>query len=116
MEAWVQPPTDHDNGDSGGGDGDAVMKKHVLIIICSTTGNGDAPENASRFVRYIKKPPPSTLTSTLPHPNKPLENVAYAVLGLGDTNYDQFCNSAKVIDKEYVQYSLTFHKYEAAIL
>lgn len=100
MEAWVQPPTDDDNGHDSGGDGAVVMKKHALVIICSTTGNGDAPENASRFVRYIKKPPPSTLTSTLPHPNKPLENVAYAVLGLGDTNYDQFCNSAKVIDKK----------------
>eukprot|EP00581_Thalassiosira_minuscula_P010294 CAMPEP_0183710752 /NCGR_PEP_ID=MMETSP0737-20130205/6412_1 /TAXON_ID=385413 /ORGANISM="Thalassiosira miniscula, Strain CCMP1093" /LENGTH=299 /DNA_ID=CAMNT_0025939087 /DNA_START=116 /DNA_END=1011 /DNA_ORIENTATION=+ len=90
MESWVQPPTTEE-GD---------IKKHALILVCSTTGNGDAPENAGRFVRFIKKPPPSTLTSTAANPSSPLENVAYAVLGLGDTNYDQFCGSAKLVDKK----------------
>ena len=36
MEAWVVPPADNDE----------VVKKHAVIIVCSTTGNGDAPENA----------------------------------------------------------------------
>ena len=35
-------------GPEGGG-------KHGLIVVCSTTGNGDSPENAGRFVRMIKK-------------------------------------------------------------
>lgn len=66
--------------------------KYGVLIVTSTTGNGDAPENASRFVRYIKR------NQTVDE--KPFRNVAYAVLGLGDTNYDQFCQCAKVIDKK----------------
>ena len=89
MESWILPPAD--------------SKKHAVIVVTSTTGNGDAPENAVRFVRYLKKPPPSTLTTlnpSLQDASKPLENVAYAVLGLGDTNYDQFCETGRVIDKK----------------
>jgi sulfite reductase alpha subunit-like flavoprotein len=83
FESWSNPP-----------DNDTKYNKHALVVVCSTTGNGDAPENAGRFVRFIKKSPPTTLS------NKPMEHVAYAVLGLGDTNYDQFCESGKVIDKK----------------
>ena len=83
FESWSTPPED-----------DTKYNKHALVVVCSTTGNGDAPENAGRFVRFIKKSPPTTLS------NKPMEHVAYAVLGLGDTNYDQFCESGKVIDKK----------------
>lgn len=68
--------------------------KHGLLIVASTTGNGDAPENSDRFVRYLKK-----TSKTCPTP-PPLQNVAYAVLGLGDTNYDVFCATGKVIDKK----------------
>uniref|UniRef100_A0A7S3Q8M7 Methionine synthase reductase n=1 Tax=Chaetoceros debilis TaxID=122233 RepID=A0A7S3Q8M7_9STRA len=69
-----------------------VGQKHGLIIISSTTGNGDAPENASRFVRYIKR---KSTANTMP-----FQHVAYAVLGLGDTNYDQFCETGNIIDKK----------------
>lgn len=65
--------------------------KHGLIIVTSTTGNGDPPENASRFMRFIKRKQTSDL--------QPFRNVNYAVLGLGDTNYDQFCATGKEIDK-----------------
>jgi len=67
-------------------------QKHGILIVSSTTGNGEAPENASRFVRYIKRKTTA--------PTMPFRHVAYAVLGLGDTNYDQFCNTAKIIDKK----------------
>jgi sulfite reductase alpha subunit-like flavoprotein len=63
--------------------------KHALIIVCSTTGNGDAPENASRFVRFLKRK--STSPSTF-------QNIFFSVLALGDTNYDKFCNAGKTID------------------
>lgn len=69
--------------------------KHAVLIVTSTTGNGDAPENASRFVRYIKR------SQTVEE--RPFRHVAYAVLGLGDTNYDQFCQTAKVIDKKMTE-------------
>jgi len=66
--------------------------KHGLIIVTSTTGNGDAPENAGRFVRYLKRKTTAPL--------QPFKHCAFAVLGLGDTNYDQFCNTGKIINKK----------------
>jgi sulfite reductase alpha subunit-like flavoprotein len=64
--------------------------KHGVIIITSTTGNGDAPENAGRFVRFLKRKTTSATT---------LQHCAFAVLALGDTNYDQFCACGKTVDK-----------------
>ena len=61
FETWSQPPSSSQP---------AIMKRHALIVVCSTSGNGDAPENASRFVRHIKKPPTATTSM-------PLEHVAY---------------------------------------
>jgi methionine synthase reductase len=58
-------------------------------IVCSTTGNGDAPENADEFWRIVKK---RTAKDTF-------LGVPFCVLGLGDTNYDKFCHMGKSIDK-----------------
>jgi len=101
MESWIVPPSTTSYDSNGN---ELVVKKHAVIIICSTTGNGDPPENAGRFVRYIKKSPPATLTSlidtTTSSKEKPLQHMTYSVLALGDTNYDQFCESGKLIDKK----------------
>jgi methionine synthase reductase len=61
----------------------------ILVVVCSTTGNGDAPENALGFWREAKK---RTLAK------ETLEGLPFCVLGLGDTNYDQFCHMGKSID------------------
>jgi len=63
--------------------------KHGLIIVTATTGNADPPENADRFFRYVKR------KTT---PKDAFQHVVFAVLGLGDTNYDQFCAMGKVAD------------------
>eukprot|EP00970_Alexandrium_tamarense_P004092 scaffold693_cov200-Alexandrium_tamarense.AAC.94 len=81
-----------------------VVRKHALIVIASTTGNGDAPENASRFIRFIKRAPPAALTT---HSDPPLQHVAYAVLALGDTNYDQFCATGKLVDRKLAEWGGT---------
>ena len=80
LDAWITPPVE-----------DNPSIKHGVIIVCSTTGNADAPENADRFIRWLKR---KTTTSAAS-----FGHVAYAVLGLGDTNYDVFCAMGKVIDK-----------------
>ena len=69
-----------------------IGQKHGVLVVTSTTGNGDAPENASRFVRYVKR---KTTINAMP-----FKNVAYAILALGDTNYDQFCEAGMIIDRK----------------
>lgn len=57
------------------------------IIVVSTTGDGDPPETIRKFMRLIRKK----------DPNK-LKGLNYAVLGLGDTNYENFCRTGKRVD------------------
>jgi len=59
-----------------------------IVIVCSTTGEGEPPDNAAKFVRRIKK---KTLSS------RHLQHLYFAVLGLGDSNYTNFCNCPKGI-------------------
>lgn len=105
FELWSSPPPSPLTTNTN--DGTTMMKKHAIVMVCSTTGNGDPPENATRFVRHIKKPTPTAATSSSSSsssPTLPLTNVAYSVLALGDTNYDKFCEAGKVLDKKFADW------------
>ena len=67
-------------------DGDSVV-----IFITSTTGDGDPPDNATKFWRHLRRAKGSELDV--------FKNKRYTILGLGDTNYDNFCNTAKRLDR-----------------
>jgi methionine synthase reductase len=67
-----------------------IIEFSLIVIICSTTGNGDAPDNANIFWRKIKN---RSIDKKL------FLNLNYAVLGIGDTNFNYFCNMGKLIDK-----------------
>jgi len=71
---------------------DKFAKIEHVIIICSTTGNGDAPDNADRFWRALRK---RTVKKNA------MADVAFAVLALGDTNYGKFCQAGKRLHKRF---------------
>jgi len=58
-----------------------------VLIITSTWGDGDPPDNATEFWKWLSASPPPEVV----HWN-------YAVLGLGDRNYSDFCGAAKKFD------------------
>ncbi|KAF9996550.1 hypothetical protein BGZ79_009718 [Entomortierella chlamydospora] len=62
-------------------------KENCLVFIVSTTGDGDPPDNSTKFWRHLRKLKGVGLTKA-----------KYAILGLGDTNYDNFCQTAKRLD------------------
>ncbi|KAG7225125.1 hypothetical protein INR49_014581 [Caranx melampygus] len=61
-----------------------------VVFIVSTTGDGEPPDNALQFVKRIKK-------KTLP--TEHYKHLFYALLALGDTNYANFCNCGKTIER-----------------
>jgi sulfite reductase (NADPH) flavoprotein alpha-component len=58
-----------------------------LIIISSTWGDGDPPDNAANFWTWVN-------SDKAPR----LEQLQFAVLGLGDKNYSDFCGASKKFD------------------
>ena len=48
------------------------MREKVVIIVCSTTGDGDPPDNAAKFVRFLRK---KSLANDI------LKNLKFTVLG-----------------------------------
>ncbi|XP_068438392.1 methionine synthase reductase [Clinocottus analis] len=61
-----------------------------VVFIVSTTGDGEPPDNALQFVKRIKE---KTLS------NDHYKHLCYALLALGDTNYANFCNCGKTIER-----------------
>lgn len=56
------------------------------LLIVSTTGEGDPPDNAARFVRKTMAAPAD------------LADLRFGVLALGDRSYDQFCGFGHAVD------------------
>ncbi|KAI2536956.1 5-methyltetrahydrofolate-homocysteine methyltransferase reductase, partial [Homo sapiens] len=61
-----------------------------LVVVVSTTGTGDPPDTARKFVKEIQN-------QTLPVDF--FAHLRYGLLGLGDSEYTYFCNGGKIIDK-----------------
>ncbi|XP_030746156.1 NADPH-dependent diflavin oxidoreductase 1 isoform X2 [Sitophilus oryzae] len=67
-----------------------IAQENCLIIVCSTTGQGDEPENMKKFWKLLLR---RSLPSDL------LSDVRFAILGLGDSSYTKFNFVAKRLYK-----------------
>lgn len=65
-------------------------EKDPVVIVISTTGTGDPPDTARKFVKKIRD-------KTLPPDH--FAHLQYGLLGLGDSEYTFFCNGGKTVDR-----------------
>lgn len=71
---------------------DQLAAMQNLIVVVSTYGEGEMPDNAHLFWEALS-------ASTAPR----LEALNYGVLALGDTSYDEFCQAGKLVDTRLEQ-------------
>lgn len=69
-----------------------IAQEKLLVIVTSTQGEGEPPEEAIALHKYLfsKKAPQ-------------LRDTAFAVLGLGDSSYEFFCQSGKDFDNKLAE-------------
>ncbi|CAN7988129.1 unnamed protein product [Ixodes pacificus] len=67
-----------------------LQTETCIVVIVSTTDDGLVPEKARRFLRSLRKAPDLFLSGT-----------RYAILGLGDTNYSNFCNGSRILEARF---------------
>ena len=61
---------------------------HIWLVVCSTHGAGEYPDNFRPFAEQLANQ----------HPD--LSALRYGVIGLGDSSYDTFCAAARQIDQQ----------------
>ncbi|MEO3879418.1 assimilatory sulfite reductase (NADPH) flavoprotein subunit [Rheinheimera fenheensis] len=73
-----------------------LKSEQYLVIVTSTYGEGEPPENAIGLHNFLfsKKAPK-------------LNGLKYAVLGLGDTSYEFFCKTAQDFDQRLAELGAT---------
>ena len=57
-----------------------LVHEEAVVFVCSTTGQGDEPDNMKKFWRFL-------LRKALPSDS--LKRLQFAVLGLGDSSYQR---------------------------
>jgi len=76
--------------DMDGFDFNSLSNHKRVLIICSTWGEGEMPDNAEELWK-------AAIEGTAPK----LNGINYSVLSLGDSSYDLFCQSGKDWDRRF---------------
>jgi len=77
---------------------DELAELKFVLVICSTAGQGEFPQNAKDFWTAVSDP---TLDDTV------LKDLHYGVFGLGDSSYCFFNQAAKMIDEQFAKLGAT---------
>ncbi|MCG8015544.1 MAG: flavodoxin domain-containing protein [Candidatus Thiodiazotropha sp. 'RUGA'] len=65
-----------------------LSKEKLLIAVISTQGEGEPPESAYGLFSYLQGKKTSSLS-----------DLRYAIFGLGDSSYDQYCQAGKTLEQ-----------------
>ncbi len=65
-----------------------IFQMHKILIVTSTYGDGEAPDNASEWMSFLKFSDELDLSC-----------LSFAVIGLGDPYYPHFCQCGKDFDE-----------------
>ena len=63
-----------------------ISSNQIWLICTSTHGAGDLPDNIQEFV------------ADLSNCDQDLSSTSFIIIGVGDSNYDTFCQAAKTIE------------------
>lgn len=72
---------------------EALQQAGRALFLVSTYGEGDAPDNAALFVQRVMSAAPSATPASVP-----LSSLRFAMLALGDREYQHFCGFGHELD------------------
>lgn len=73
-----------------------ILKEQYVVLMVSTHGEGDPPDDAEIFHEFI-------FADKAPD----LSNLSYGVLALGDSSYEQFCQTGIEFDQQFAKLGAT---------